>query len=407
MSNDESIESIVSNFNSRELTSDKDPTRLNNFVDVTDALANSGLQLGFEHVPTGNIINFKAYITAFNETFSCDWASETVFGRVDPIAMFKQTTRNITLSFKVVAATASEGYENLYRVDVLRSFLYPTYASTGDKKDNAITLAQSPLVRVKVMNLLTDGAESSTYDQMFGKGGVMSAMHGALTFIKSMSVAHNLENSDVGVFHPGASGVTPVSEDDARLAEMGIEGPALDPQASSTTGVVPKMIEVSLDFTVLHEENMGWEKGKNAPGVYGLNMDKSLFPDPEPEPAPTQLDSIGDNSAASQASKDTRIAKFAQGLQGTLQGMQRVRQSNRDRRRYDRQYDRTIRRNEESSTRGAIILGLGEIYDVQQVNQQAEEERIFGFFREVYEEVENEREYESDPSLEDFDFGGG
>ena len=94
--NDESIESIVSNFNSRELTSDKDPTRLNNFVDVTDALANSGLQLGFEHVPTGNIINFKAYITAFNETFSCDWASETVFGRVDPIAMFKQTTRNIT-----------------------------------------------------------------------------------------------------------------------------------------------------------------------------------------------------------------------------------------------------------------------------------------------------------------------
>ena len=232
-------------------------------------------------------------------------------------------------------------------------------------------------------------------------------MHGALTFIKSMSVAHNLENSDVGVFHPGASGVTPVSEDDARLAEMGIEGPALDPQASSTTGVVPKMIEVSLDFTVLHEENMGWEKGKNAPGVYGLNMDKSLFPDPEPEPAPTQLDSIGDNSAASQASKDTRIAKFAQGLQGTLQGMQRVRQSNRDRRRYDRQYDRTIRRNEESSTRGAIILGLGEIYDVQQVNQQAEEERIFGFFREVYEEVENEREYESDPSLEDFDFGGG
>ena len=325
------VESIVSNFNSREFTKDK--TKLNNFVDVTDALANSGLQIGFEHVPTGKTINFKAYITAFNETFSSDWATETVFGRIDPIAMFKQTTRNVTLSFKVVAATPSEGFENLYRVDVLRSFLYPTYASTGDKEDNAITLAQSPLVRVKVMNMLTDGAESNTYDQVFGTG-LMTAMDGALSIIKSMSVAHNLDNTDVGVFHPGTSGQTPVSETDAKLAELGLAG--IDgPQPTSVTGVIPKMMEISMDFTVLHEKNMGWRKNKTN-HVYGIDMEKTINPDPEPEPMPTQFDSATPDSAASQASKDSRIAQWAQGVRARREGRQRIEQA--------REYDASVQR---------------------------------------------------------------
>ena len=269
-------------FNSKKFTHEDEAVKLNNFVDVTDAYANSGLELIFEHVPTETFINFKAYITAFNETFSSDWATETVFGRIDPIAMFKQTTRNVTLSFKVVAATPSEGFENLYRVDVLRSFLYPTYAGEG-----AQTLSQSPLVRVKVMNMLTNGAQSNTYNQMFS-GGVMTAMQGALTVIKSMSVAHNLDNTDVGSFHVG------------------------DPGASQA-GVVPKMMEISLDFMVLHEANMGWQKGADAaPGVYGTNMANTMFTEPEPEPAATQLDSDTDTDTAAQALTDTRIAKWAQ-----------------------------------------------------------------------------------------------
>ncbi len=317
------LEEYLKDFNSKKLT--KDRTKFNNFVDTTDAYANSGLQLGFEHVPTGKTINFKAYITAFNETFSSDWATETVFGRVDPIAMFKQTTRNVTLSFKVVAATPSEGFENLYRVDVLRSFLYPTYVDTG----NAITLAQSPLVRVKVMNLLTDGAESNTYDQMFG-AGLMTAMQGALTIIKSMSVAHNLDNPDVGVFHPGTSGQ--LSETDARLAEeLGSPQPQLDP--TSVTGVIPKAIDIALDFMIIHEDNMGWRNNKTN-HVYGIDMEKTINPEEDSEPTPTQSDSDSESGAASQAATDTRIAKWAQGVEARMDARASARAG--------RQYDRSV-----------------------------------------------------------------
>ena len=86
----------------------------NAFVqDATDIYAQRGFKLIFQHLPTGKTIYTKAFITAYNETFSSDWASETVFGRLDPIHMFKQTTRSATLSFKLVAATHGEAFENM------------------------------------------------------------------------------------------------------------------------------------------------------------------------------------------------------------------------------------------------------------------------------------------------------
>ena len=122
------------------------------YADGSDALANDGLVIGFEHVPSSKTVHFKAFIQAFNETFNCDWSEEAVYGRADPIRMFKQTTRSMTLSFIVPAATTGEGYENLGKLQKLITFLYPSYTNA----DNALTISQSPLVRMKIMNLVTN-----------------------------------------------------------------------------------------------------------------------------------------------------------------------------------------------------------------------------------------------------------
>ena len=50
------------------------------FTDGTDSLANRGFTVSFQYVPTGDEVYFKAFIRTFNETYTCDWASETVFG---------------------------------------------------------------------------------------------------------------------------------------------------------------------------------------------------------------------------------------------------------------------------------------------------------------------------------------
>ena len=84
------------------------------YSDGSDLLANVKKQfVSFLHVPSANSVFFKAFITSFNETYTSNWKSETVFGRTDPIHSFVQTGRTINLSLMVPAASESEAFENL------------------------------------------------------------------------------------------------------------------------------------------------------------------------------------------------------------------------------------------------------------------------------------------------------
>ena len=94
------------------------------YSDGSDALANSGFTVTFQSAINGTSVAFKAFITAFNETYNCNWNSEEVYGRTDPIHMFKNTTRDITVSLMVPAATQGEAYENILKVQQLIQKLY-------------------------------------------------------------------------------------------------------------------------------------------------------------------------------------------------------------------------------------------------------------------------------------------
>ena len=216
----------------------------NNFVDISDEYANSGMNLMFYHVPSENHVFFKAFITAYNETFSSDYASEQVFGRIDPIHTFKQTTRNCTLSFVLPASTPSEAFDNMLRVDELRSFLYPSYAGSS----NALTINQSPLTRIRVMNLLTDSRDPLHYDHLFGTA-TMPSRTGALTVINNMTVNFNLE-ADIGVFET--------------------RGSEAFGYPLSRRGILPKLIEISLDFSIIHEKNLGYIANEGRSRAYGF-----------------------------------------------------------------------------------------------------------------------------------------
>ena len=207
-----------------------------NFFDATDAYAN--LQGAVIHImPTispEHKATFKAFITAFSQNYNCSWDSEVVFGCTDPIYMLKQTTRTISLSFKVPAANAGEAYDNLSRVQALISCLYPAYTSLG----NATTIAQSPLCRLSVLNLTPASKSSlSSTSRPFNtpqrSDSIINAESGVLCAIKSVGIAHNLENAEGGVYQ---------------------DGPA---------AFLPKFIEVTLDCDVIHEETQGWRRSQD------------------------------------------------------------------------------------------------------------------------------------------------
>ena len=211
------------------------------YSDGSDAYANfKNTVLSFQNVRNGKDVFFKAFITAFNETYTPNFNSTEVFGRTDPIQQYKNTTRNITLAWKLPASSESEAYENLGKVQTLLQMLYPTYLS-----DNTLTLSQAPLVRLKVMNLLQKNKKNSTTDANSDNGKIykeyenmVGSGNGLLGAITSCTVNHNLEGPD-GVFEKDKQGT-----------------------------ILPKLIDINISFTPLHEQTLG----------YGTSDSISYFP---------------------------------------------------------------------------------------------------------------------------------
>lgn len=201
--------------------------------DPSDAYANSGFVISFYHLISNTTLKFKAYITNFNESYNSDFAAEPVFGRADPIYAFRSTTRQIALTFKVPASSTGEAYENLAKAQKLVQFLYPAYVD----ETNALSIAQTPLTRLKIMNLVGNMAGESLPDagQSFSTiyssyGPSSEAEKGLLGAIQNVTVMHNVENDEIGVFEI----------------------------ANGT--ILPKMIEIQLNFAPIHEHSIGWKE---------------------------------------------------------------------------------------------------------------------------------------------------
>lgn len=247
----------------------------NTLVDGSGVLANKlSHMISFQNIRDEKSVFFKAFIVDFNETYSPNFNPNEVFGRTDPIYQYKNTNRNVSLSFKIPAASESEAFENLGRVQQLVQMLYPSYKSVN----NALTLSEAPLVRLKVMNLLRNQNAMSTpsKETASGKGDlnffaeyVSSAEpeRGLLGVITTCTVSSMLNSND-GVFNK----LTTVQ------AEPG-DPDAGNPGAPAQTAVepntvLPKLIEVSINFAPIHEQTLGHSVGNESFALfpYGVKL---------------------------------------------------------------------------------------------------------------------------------------
>lgn len=207
----------------------------NSLVSLSDGYANHiKTYISFKHLDSDQTVYFKAFITNLVETFNADWTRESIYGRVDPVPIYAQTQRSISLNLTVPADSIGEAYENLGRVQKLVQFLYPSYSLLSGSTD-ARTITKSPLIRLKAMNLVSKGDTPTTEDDSSEEvkspsqyydayTSDASADNGLLGFINGLTVMHNLEN-EAGVFE----------------------------KAQNT--VLPKHIDLSLTFMPIHEQN--------------------------------------------------------------------------------------------------------------------------------------------------------
>jgi hypothetical protein len=272
------------------------------YADGSDEYANNKkMYISFLHVPSNKSVFFKAFITSFNETYTPNWRSEEVFGRADPIHSFVQTQRAINLTFVAPAASESEAYENLAKTQNLIQFLYPNYTDV----QKAQTISQGPLLRLKVMNLLQDmSGQTTTSDQTsFAdlkakskyyteyKSNGTDPHQGLLGFISSFTVNHNIENREAGVF---------VKENE-------------------TNTILPKMIEIVVSFTPIHEHGVGWEGDtfKEQLFPYGTSLyDTAKMTNGADGKTWDEAESIKNNRDTVEQAKLAAEARYARGLLG-------------------------------------------------------------------------------------------
>jgi hypothetical protein len=171
--------------------------------------------LEFFHVATGKTAMFKAYLTDYSDNFSSEWASEKVYGRMDPIHTFQGTERTITLAWDVPSADEVEGRTNFGNASTMYSMLYPAYR--GEAGTDAGIIAAPPMVKLKFGNLIFDA------DADF-MGDAKSA--GLLGWLSDLSFAPDLA---AGFF-------------DETPGEL-----------------IPQTIKLSCSFHVLHTHKLGWD----------------------------------------------------------------------------------------------------------------------------------------------------
>jgi hypothetical protein len=176
-------------------------------------------------------IKFPAFLTEFSDNYKSDWASQTVIGKMDPIATFKNTTRSISVGFDIPSESLEVAKQNSKNIDYLIKGLYPIYTSgpLGTQ-----TMASPPMFRVKLANLITNTLQTTS-----------------------------LQN-------PPTSGSNPTSSNTDSTLKTGllcyIPGFTYNPKIDSGFFVedgklFPKLMSATLNLNIIHEHALGKEKG--------------------------------------------------------------------------------------------------------------------------------------------------
>jgi hypothetical protein len=96
---------------------------------------------------------FQPIDLQLHENFNPSWSKQNFIGRVDPVATYQNTTRTISISFRMVALHPAD-LEVIYgKLKWLTSMTYPEYAST-------LRYKSGPVARLRVGNVINAEAKN-------------------------------------------------------------------------------------------------------------------------------------------------------------------------------------------------------------------------------------------------------
>lgn len=225
-----SMEGVTSDFDPSRDTTGQDVSHIRNNL---EAFAN--IYFTFPVTDRNERLVLPAFLTSFSDSFSPNWNSTPVYGRADPIPIYRNTTRSISIGFKIPNQDLNDANSNFLALGTLIKNLYPVYKSFGSSdffgfgalRDSISGLspnqviAGAPLVRVKYANLLCNAEMPNV---------------GLLGYMTGLSITMDTDS-----------------------------GFLMDSEKSESKEPVmfPRMVNFSFTFNPLHEHKLGWGTSNN------------------------------------------------------------------------------------------------------------------------------------------------
>jgi hypothetical protein len=143
-------------------------------------------RLDAEYVPfyiqdlrTNEIISFHAFLDSVSDNITPNFTSTPGYGRMDPVQIYSDTKRNVTVSFTLIATNKEDFDAMWYKINKLTTLVYPQW-SQGTKVSNggdnvfiqpfSQVIGASPLVRLRVGDVIKSNYSRFNLSRIFGIG---------------------------------------------------------------------------------------------------------------------------------------------------------------------------------------------------------------------------------------------
>ena len=216
-------------------------------------LFNKGMRLEITHMPTDYSVAFSAFLDSFSDAYNSEWSEEFIYGRMDPIGGFQNTRRNISVAWRIPAASFDQAKDNLNKMNKVVSFLYPRYGQSGVSQASFIEMG--PYWKIKFGNLICNSLNGLPL----------------IGWVNGITVDPIFED---GVFM--LDGIESQFESivDNRISPTG-----------NGVNYYPKTYRLNFEFTVIHEHSVGWRKSDDGGefifrGKMGKSTQGKSFPYP-------------------------------------------------------------------------------------------------------------------------------
>lgn len=170
---------------------------------IEDSLEAEYVPFYIHDVRTNEVVSFHAFLASLGDSYSAQYDSVDGIGRVEPVKIYKSTTRKIDFSFWIVSTNPRDFDSMWIKINKLTTLVYPQFSKGRPIAAQGYSLyapfsqliQASPLVRLRIGDLIKSNYSKFNLARLFGYSYPETAF-GGVTLPGSPSVAQYLAEQE-------------------------------------------------------------------------------------------------------------------------------------------------------------------------------------------------------------------